>query len=133
MIIVLNVNSFRLSSSSLSSSPSPLSFPPRQTVRQFGRLFYPSCWQYYKVSHLLVDLGWVEFDLGVPSSWTAAQPLLPNSARPRKNLADLNPTNLVSDRMNNPVHRGPEKTHFPSVSFSRGCLLKVRRNGCRHL
>ena len=32
----------------------------------------------YRVSHLLVDLGWDDFDLGVPPSCQAAQPPLPN-------------------------------------------------------
>ena len=38
----------------------------------------------YRVSHLLVDLGWVDFYLGVPPSWPAAQPLLPNSHQPNQ-------------------------------------------------
>ena len=39
-----------------------------------------------RVSHLLVDLGWVDFDLGVPPSWPAAQPLLPNSHQARQTV-----------------------------------------------
>ena len=39
----------------------------------------------YRASHALVDLGWVEFDFGVPP---AAQPLLPESHQPRQNQAD---------------------------------------------
>ena len=39
----------------------------------------------YRVSHLLVALGWVDFDLGVPPSWPAAQLLLPNSNQPKQN------------------------------------------------
>ena len=42
----------------------------------------------YRVSHLPVDLGWVDFDLGVPPSCPAGQPLLPNSHQPRQNVAD---------------------------------------------
>ena len=42
----------------------------------------------YGVSHLLVDLGWVDFDSGVPPSCPAAEPLLPNSHQPRQNWAD---------------------------------------------
>ena len=34
---------------------------------------------FYRASLLVVDLGWVDFDLGVPSSCPAAQPLLPYS------------------------------------------------------
>ena len=40
------------------------------------------------LSHLLVDLGWVDFDLGVPPSCPPAQPLLRNSHQPRQNWAD---------------------------------------------
>ena len=29
----------------------------------------------YRVSHLLMDLGWVDFDLGVPLTCPATQPL----------------------------------------------------------
>ena len=38
----------------------------------------------YRVSHLLVDLGWVDFVLDVP----AMLPILPNSDMPKQNLAD---------------------------------------------
>ena len=40
------------------------------------------------MSHQVVDLGLVEFDLSVPPSCTAAQPLLPSSHWPRHNWAD---------------------------------------------
>ena len=59
--------------------------------------------QVYRVPHLLVDLGWVDFDLGVPPSCPLAQPLLPNSNQPRQNWADsgtlkiqVNPTQSTS-------------------------------------
>ena len=42
----------------------------------------------YRVFHLLMHLGWVDFDLGVPPSCPAAQPLLPRSHQPRQNCAD---------------------------------------------
>ena len=41
-----------------------------------------------RVSQLFVGLGWVDFDLGVPPSCPAAQPLLPNSHQPNQNRAD---------------------------------------------
>ena len=57
----------------------------------------------YRVSHLLIDLVWVDFDLGAPPSCPSAQPLLPNSHQPRHNLADsgtlkikVNPTQFSS-------------------------------------
>ena len=37
---------------------------------------------YYQVSHVVVDLGWVDFDLRVPPFDQAAQALLPNSHQP---------------------------------------------------
>ena len=42
----------------------------------------------YRVIHLLVDLGWVDFDLGVPPCCPAAQSILPNSHPPMQNWAD---------------------------------------------
>ena len=70
--------------------------PPRLQVRSFHRC-NGSGWfliqsfgrvVIYRVSHLLMDLGWVDFDLGVPPSLPAAQPLLPNSHQTRQNWAD---------------------------------------------
>ena len=62
-----------------------------------------------RVIHLLVDLGWIYFDLGVPLSCPAAQPLLPNFHLPKQNLADGGTTKIkvnttqVSGQMNHPV------------------------------
>ena len=42
----------------------------------------------YWVSYLLVDLGWVDFDLGVSPSSPAAQTLLQNSHQPMQNWED---------------------------------------------
>ena len=42
----------------------------------------------YRLSHLFVDLGWVDFDLGVPLSCPGAQPLLLHTHQPRQNWAD---------------------------------------------
>ena len=57
----------------------------------------------YWVSYLLVDLGWVDFDLGVSPSSPAAQTLLQNSHQPMQNWADsgtlkveVNPTPSTS-------------------------------------
>ena len=43
---------------------------------------------YYRVSHVLLDLGWVDFYFRVPPSCPTVQPLLPNSHQPRQNQAD---------------------------------------------
>ena len=42
----------------------------------------------YRVSHLVIDLGWVDFDMSFPPFCSAAKPLLPNSHQPRQNWAD---------------------------------------------
>ena len=42
----------------------------------------------YRVIHLVVDLGWVDFDLAVPPSCPSTQPFLPNSYQPRQNWTD---------------------------------------------
>ena len=66
-----------------------------------------------------MDLGWVDFDLGVPPSCPSAQPLLPNSHQPKQNWADsgtlkiqVNP-NPVHEQMNYPV--GEEGTERDSA------------------
>ena len=63
----------------------------------------------YRVIHLLVDLGWVDFDLGVPPYCPAAQLLLPNSHQPKQNWSDggttkikVNPTQVLG-QMNHHV------------------------------
>ena len=38
--------------------------------------------------HVLVDLGWIDFDFFVPPSCPATQPLLPKSHQPKQSLAD---------------------------------------------
>ena len=64
----------------------------------------------YSVIDLLRDLGWVDFDFGVPTSCPAAQPLLPNSHSQQNwtdggtNKIKVNPTQ-VSEQMNHPVVR----------------------------
>ena len=57
----------------------------------------------YRLSHLLIEMGSVDFDLGVRPSCLAAQPLLPNSHQPKQNQADcgtikiqVNPTQSKS-------------------------------------
>ena len=41
-----------------------------------------------RVSHLLMDLGWVDFELGVPPPLPAAQPILPKPHQPKPTRAD---------------------------------------------
>ena len=63
----------------------------------------------YRVTHLLANLGWADFDLDVPPSCPAAHPLLPNSHQPEQNQADsgtvkiqVNPTQVLG-QTNYPV------------------------------
>ena len=42
----------------------------------------------YRVSHLVGDLGWVDFDFSVPPYFTLVQPLLLNSHQPKQSRAD---------------------------------------------
>ena len=57
----------------------------------------------YRVTHLVANLDWVDFDFYVPPSCPAARLLLPNSHQPRQNRADrgtlriqVNPTQSTS-------------------------------------
>ena len=56
---------------------------------------------------MVMDLGWVDFDLGVPSSCPSAQPLLPNSHQTRQKWAgsgtNSSQPNPVHGQMNNPL------------------------------
>ena len=58
------------------------------------------CKNVYRVTHVLVNMGWVVFDLGVHH---LAQPLLPNSHHSRQNWTErgtlkfhINPTQFKS-------------------------------------
>ena len=42
----------------------------------------------YRASQSVVDLGWVDFDLIIPSFDQADQPHLPNSHQPGQSVAD---------------------------------------------
>ena len=57
----------------------------------------------YRVPHLLLDLGWVDFDLGVPPSCPAAQPLLPNSHQPRQSRADSGTLEIRVNKIQSPL------------------------------
>ena len=50
----------------------------------------------YRVTLVVSYLGWVDFDLCVPSSCPPAQPVLPNSNLPKQNLADSGTTKSKS-------------------------------------
>ena len=41
----------------------------------------------YRVRHVVVDLGWVDFIFNIPSSCPAPQPILPNFQLPRQSRA----------------------------------------------
>ena len=78
----------------------------------------------YRVSHVLVHLGWVDFDSCVPPSCPAAQPLLLNSHQPKQSQADTgtlkkSPQNPVSAHLGRPVglYRLKEKLCIRSATF----------------
>ena len=94
----------------------------------------------YRVSHLLVDLGWVDSDLGVPPSGPAAQPLLPNSHQPRQNRADTHNSsqpNQGLQYMGRPVQVGPEiavhlnlrkwRKFFFQISIVKAARIREKR------
>ena len=62
----------------------------------------------YRVNLVVVDLGWVDFDLDVPPFCLAAQPILPNSHLPKQNWAENGTLKIkvnltqVSDQMKHP-------------------------------
>ena len=86
------------------------------------------------VSHLIVVLGWVDFDWGVPRfHHLSAHPLLQNSHQPRHNQADsgtlkiqVNP-NQVYEYMGRPVQ--VLSVFQMSKSYSRPRTAQ----GCRSL
>ena len=78
------------------------------------------------MSNLLMDLGWVDFDLGVPPSCPSAQPLLPNFDQPRQNCAAIEYTQNSSqpshEHVGHPVvsfhqdHSIPDNPHFQNLN-----------------
>ena len=72
----------------------------------------------YRVSHLLIDLVWVDFDLGAPPSCPASQPLLPNSHQPRQNWADSATLKIQVNQVHEQVHEqmGHPELHLKFVS-----------------
>ena len=52
----------------------------------------------YRVSHLVIDVSSVDFDLSVPPFCPTAKPLLPSSHHLRQSWADSQ-QNLVYDQM----------------------------------
>ena len=50
----------------------------------------------YRVTLVVADLGWVDFDFYVPSSCIAALPVLLNSLLPQQNWADSKITKFKS-------------------------------------
>ena len=89
---------------------------------------------FYRVSHLIVDLGWDDFNLGVPTSCPSAQPLLPNSHQTGNNWTVENLKfkstqlpNPVLEHMGHPVFRDGEYLRYRigrySLVVSFKCIL----------
>ena len=50
------------------------------TIPELGYFLLPAIeFKIYRVTLVVADLGWVDFDLDVPPNCLAAQPVLPNS------------------------------------------------------
>ena len=43
---------------------------------------------YYKVGLVIGNMGWVDFDFNVPTSYPIAQPILPSFHLPKQNRTD---------------------------------------------
>ena len=54
----------------------------------------------YRVTRVVANLGWVDFDLDVPPSRPVAQPILPNSHLPKHKWADSGMTKFIVDPTN---------------------------------
>ena len=77
------------SSQSSTSDPSKVRCCEARFMSHYVAMHVSVCIYFaYILQDMLVDLGWVDFDLGVPPCCPAAQPLLPNSHQPRQNWAD---------------------------------------------
>ena len=56
---------------------------------------------FYTVCRVVSYLGWVDFDLDVPPSCPAAQPILPNSHLPKQSLAGMSKLKVNPTRVTN--------------------------------
>ena len=59
----------------------------------------------FRVSRLLVELGWFDFDLDFPPPCPAAQQLLPNSHKLRQNWAENGTLKIQVKQMGHPVDK----------------------------
>ena len=49
----------------------------------------------YRLTLVVADLSWVDFDLGVSASCPVARPILPNTHLPKQNQADNGITQII--------------------------------------
>ena len=92
----------------------------------------------YRVSHLLIviDLVWVDFDLGAPPSCPASQPLLPNSHQPRQNWADSATLKIQVNQVHEQVHKqmGHPELHPDTLKFVSDtrkfvkCIVRISKS-----
>ena len=76
---------------------------------------------FYRVVHLFVDLGWVDFELSVPPSCPSAQPLLPNSHQAIQNWADSGTLKIQVSLTS------PRPDESPYAEFSFPSFIEVVR------
>ena len=91
------------------------------------------------MTHLLANLGWVDFDLGnwdFPPSCPAAQPLLPNFHQPKQNRADsgtvklqVNPTQVRQEMVTRP-YGSIEEVHRKCFYNLKFTLCQIKSTKC---
>ena len=77
-------------------------------------------YELYRVTLVVSDLGWVDFDFYVPSSCLAALPVLPNSQLPKQNWASMGYQNSSQP---NP---GPRPPVSPCTTYGQSMTRRGR-------
>ena len=77
-----------------------------------------------RVSHPLVHLGWIDFDVGVHPSCPAAQPLQPNSYQPRHSWVD---------KFKSTEPRCTSRCNTLNMSDDVKCILCISSSKRRHI
>ena len=73
----------------------------------------------YRASQLVVDLGWIDLDMRVPTSGPTAQPHLPHSHQPGKSLADRGILKIQSTQPRS-------TTNCPVFRYLSACFCQLK-------
>ena len=85
----------------------------------------------YRVSHLIVDVGWVDSDWGVPPSSPAASAKFPSAKSEsgrRWNTQSPSQSNPVQEQMGHPVETSTNLSHHSLSPLQRGDLERDRQS-----